>query len=395
MNKRFDSMAEQFKKLFGLSPTVCASAPGRTELGGNHTDHQHGRALAAAIDLRAYCVAAPSGSDEICVMSEGHRPARIKADDLAPKAEERDRSVSLVRGIVAGLKARGVQVGGFYAYTTNDIPSGGGLSSSAAFEVMIAAAACRLFGAELDPVELAIIGQRAENDYYGKPCGLMDQIACAAGGAVALDFADPTNPGVSRLAFYPGAFGYDLVITGCGASHADLTADFAAIPQEMGAVAAMLGKTVLRDVDENAFYARLGEIRSALGDRAALRAMHFFDEDRRAAQEAQAIQSGDFDRFLSLVAESGRSSWMYLQNISPAGADRRQPMALTLALSAQLLGGRGALRIQGGGFAGMMQAYVPTEMTADYVRGMEQLCGEGSCRVLHAGVEGVFSKYFH
>ncbi len=391
MSKDISTLCSRFEELFSLSPTVYASAPGRTVLGGNHTDHQHGRALAAAVDLRAQCVAAPNGGREICVWSEGHKPCVLNADELAPREEERDHSVSLVRGIAAQLNARGIEVGGFYAYTTNAIPSGGGLSSSAAFEVMIAAVMSELFGGGmLDAPELALIGKRAENIYYGKPCGLMDQTACAIGGAVAIDFAIPEMPEVTRLDFSPAAHGYALVIAHCGAGHADLTDDYASIPREMAAVARYMGAEVLHEVEEDVFYAALPDLRKALGDRAVLRAMHYFEEDKRAALETEALVRDDFDEFLRLVNASGRSSWMYLQNICPAGAITEQPMALTLALCDRLLNGRGAFRVHGGGFAGTVQAYVPTDMLEDFRTRLEALNGPGSCRVMQAGVRGCF-----
>ncbi len=390
MNDRINLLSEEFRALFGTEPTVYASAPGRAEIAGNHTDHQHGCTLAAAVDLRAHCVAALSGSDEIYVQSQGHKPCILSANDLLPREEERDHSISLVRGIAARLQARGVKVTGFYAYTTKDMPSGGGLSSSAAFEVMLAEAMCRLFGASLSPFELAALCHGAENDYYGKPSGLLDQLACAMGGAVALEFFND-RPIVSSFDFDPGAYGCSLVTVGCGKGHADLTDSFAAIPREMEAVAGQLGCSLLGQADEAEFYARLPRIRAAVGDRALLRAIHFFGENRRALLKAEAVGNRDFDRFLQLVRESGRSSWMYLQNIYPAGETVHQPMALALAMCDKLLGGQGAFRVHGGGFGGMLQAYVPHGLLPAFIEGMEALFGQGSCRVLKPGVRGCFS----
>ncbi len=389
MDEIFSALAGRFQKLTGRMPTLLASAPGRTELGGNHTDHQHGRALAASVELDARCVAAPNDSETITVHSLGHRPCVVRISELEARPAEIGRSTSLVRGMAARMAAMGIPLRGMDVYAENSVPSGGGLSSSAAFEVMLGAAMSAVFtGKSLEPLELAKLGQFAEKEYYGKPCGLLDQTACAVGGAAFMDFRDPTDPQVEKLPFDPQAAGYALVMVRSGAGHAELTDEYTAIPLEMSAAARALGVHTLREAPEDAFYEALPRLRKQLGDRAMLRAMHFYDEDRRSKEEAEALRAGNFPRFLELVKESGRSSWMLLQNVSPIGSKEEQPMALTLALCEKLLEGEGATRIQGGGFAGLAQAYVPLDRLENFTRGIDKLLGQGSALVLRAGVPG-------
>ena len=382
-------LIEAFRRRTRRDPVYYASAPGRTELGGNHTDHQHGRALAAAVDLLSECLAAPNDEGVVTVHSRGHRPCVVRVDELERSPRETGRSTAMVRGILAGLHSRGVELRGLDVYAANAVPGGSGLSSSAAFEVMLGALFHYAFtGEEGDPVELAKIGQFAENVYYGKPCGLLDQTASSVGGATFLDFKDPSDPRVQRLDFDPGAAGYALAMVQSGAGHASLTGEYAAITEEMFAAARAMGADVLRQVPEEDFYAALPRLRKELGDRAAMRAMHFYAEDARAALEADALRRGDFKGFLDLVNESGRSSWMLLQNVAPLGSREEQPMALTLALCAHLLGGEGASRIQGGGFAGVAQAYIPLKKLDAFVAGVEAVLGKGACQILRAGVPG-------
>lgn len=363
--------------------TLLFSAPGRTELGGNHTDHQNGRCLAASVELDTIACVAPNDSGVIRIQSRHHSLIQVDLADLAIHPEETGTSAALVRGIAARFQALGRPLRGFDAYTTTRVLRGSGLSSSAAFEVLTAAILDHLCGGgPLTATQLARIGQYAENVYFGKPCGLMDQLACATGGVIAIDFQDPAAPQIRQLDLSPETFDHALCIIDSRASHADLTADFAAIPREMRQVAALLGCEVLGQVDPAEFFAVLPRLRARCGDRALLRARHFFDENRRVTMQHAALERGDFQTFLTLVAQSGRSSWMYLQNVYPGRADDSQPLALILAHAEQLLRGRGACRVHGGGFAGTVQAYVPLDMLSDFVAGMEALTGPGSCHVL-------------
>lgn len=359
------------------------SAPGRVELGGNHTDHQHGCVLAAAIDLVTSADVRLTGGDTLRVYSEGYAPVEIALGDLTPHAEERGTTAALVRGIAAEFAARGAALTGFEAQIRSDVAPGSGLSSSAAFEILLGRILNALFfGGQLSPVELAQIGQRAENRYFGKPCGLMDQLASSVGGLVFIDFADPARPAVERVGFDFSRCGYALCIVSCGADHANLTAKYAAIPDELARVCAVFGKNVLREVSEEVFYAHLPDVRAAAGDRAALRAMHVYDENRRVRAETEALRTGDFAQFLRLVNASGDSSWEYLQNITPAGTAARQDMAFTIALCRRLLGGRGAVRVHGGGFAGTALAFVPEQLLPSFTAELERILSPGCCQAL-------------
>ena len=359
------------------------SVPGRTELGGNHTDHQWGRCLAGSVDLDTIACAAPNGTNMVRIQSRNHRMAEVSLDDLSVHPAETGSSVSLVRGVAARLREMGHTVGGFNAYTTTRVLRSSGLSSSAAFEVMVGTIMNHLFcGGVLTPLQLAQVGQYAENVYYGKPCGLMDQLACASGGVIAIDFADPAAPSLRQVQVDLEREGYALVIVDAGAGHADLTEEYAAIPREMGAAAACLGKERLGQATYEQFLEALPRVRSACGDRALLRAMHFFQDDRRAAEQCAALERGDFPAFLRLVRRSGRSSFMNLQNVITCRDSREQPLAVLLALAEELLEGEGACRVHGGGFAGTIQAFVPLDRVERFTQGMEALTGAGSCHVL-------------
>lgn len=360
---------------------MLVSAPGRTELGGNHTDHQHGCVLCGGVDLDAMACVGVNGLKQIRVCSEEYGMAETDLNCLDPQTEEVGTSAALIRGVAAGFAQRGYPVAGFDAYVVSAVPAGSGLSSSAAYEVLLGTAMNALTGAELDPVTLAKIGQKAENIWFGKPCGLLDQTACAVGAVSAVDFADPENPVVEAVEVDFAAHGYALCIVDTRSDHADLTDAYAAIPAEMKAVAACFGKEVLREVDEREFLAWLAEVRRQTGDRAVLRAMHFFEENRRAKEQAEMLKQGNFEGYLRLVRESGRSSQCLLQNIF-AGDPSHQAVALSLARGEQLLSGRGAIRVHGGGFAGTVQAYVPLEMLEEFRGGMEALLGEGACHVV-------------
>ena len=367
----------------------CFSAPGRTELGGNHTDHQRGCVLAAAVDLETTARVQLNGSEVIRVFSAGYSPVEVSLHDLSRREDEKNTTAALVRGVAHAFVRRGCVLRGFDAHVSSRVLPGSGLSSSAAFEVLLGTILNELFfDAALAPAEIAQIGQYAENVYFGKPCGLMDQMASAVGGTVFIDFADPACPKVERIDFDLDAAGYALCIIDTGADHADLTEEYAAIPGELAEICAFFGKEVLRQIPEEEFFAALPRLRGRVGDRALLRAIHFYRENRRVQHQAQALRRGDIDAFLALVKESGRSSWMYLQNIVPAGAVQAQPVALALALCDTLLQGRGAFRVHGGGFAGTVQAFVPLELLETFRCGIEAVLGQGSCHVLHVRTEG-------
>ena len=377
--------AAGFTKTFESLPEAFFSAPGRTELGGNHTDHQHGRVLAAGVDLDILAAAGVNQSGMIRVQSEGYPMIVVDLTELTPRPEEENTSAALIRGVAARFAALGcpLQQAGLDAYMVSDVPGGSGLSSSAAFEVLIGTMLNALFfGGKCTPVEIAQIGQYAENVFFGKPCGLMDQTASSVGGVVAIDFADTASPVVDSIALDLHAQGYALCILDSGAGHADLTGEYAAITDELRAVCRCFGKEVLRDVEEADFLARLPEVRAAAGDRAVLRAFHVFAENRRAAREAQALRDGDFPLFLELVRSSGRSSAQYLQNVIPTGQTTNQELMVAIALSERILGDRGAVRVHGGGFGGTAQAFVPLELLEEFKTRVEAVLGPGSCHVL-------------
>ena len=379
---RCQKVMESFEAAFGRAPEALFSAPGRTELGGNHTDHQHGRVLCGSVDLDMLACAAPNSQNVIRIQSEGYPALEIDLNDLAPKQEEQNTSAALVRGVAAKIKELGYPLSGFDACAVSTVLSGSGLSSSAAYETLVG----NIFnhfccGDKLDPVTIAKIGQYAENVYFGKPCGLMDQMGSSVGGAVFIDFNDPADPVVKRVDYDFSKSGHALCIVDTGSSHGDLTDDYAAVTREMGAVAAHFGKTVLRDVSVTDFRAAIPALREECGDRAVLRAMHFYDDDRTANLEAAVLKNGDFDFFLTLVNQSGLSSSLHLQNTWSVHDPRQQAIPLALAEAERLLDG-GAVRVHGGGFAGTIQAWVPLGDLEAFKNGMEALLGQGKCHVL-------------
>ena len=377
-----------------FSPASDAAAalftgPGRTEIGGNHTDHQHGHVLCGSVDLDMLACAAPNGLDVIRVHSEGYPALEVALDSLSPREDEKNTSAALVRGVAAKIAELGHTLCGFDAYVTSNVLSGSGLSSSAAYEVLIGNILNHLCcGGALDPVEIAKIGQYAENVYFGKPCGLMDQMGSAVGGAVAIDFHDPASPVVSRADYDFSASGHALCIVDTASSHGDLTDDYADITREMGAVAAYFGQKFLRDVPEADFHAALPALRASCGDRAVLRALHYYEDDRRAVEEAEALAEGDFPRFLALVNASGLSSALHLQNTWSISDPRQQAIPVCLAVGRELLEGTGAIRVHGGGFAGTIQAFVPNDKLVSFKTGMEALLGPGKCHILHIRPQG-------
>lgn len=385
----YESLKKRFTDQFGTKPGFVFSAPGRTEIGGNHTDHQHGCVLAGAVNLDTVAAVARSERGAIRVLSEGYPLCEVSLSELEAVPAEAGTTKALIRGIAARFAALGHAPVAFDAYVTSTVLSGSGLSSSAAYEILVATIVdCFFGGGTLDPVERAKVGQYAENVYFGKPCGLMDQMGSSVGGAVAIDFADPAAPVVKKVEYDFTRSGHALCIVDTGSCHADLTDDYADITREMGAVAARFGEKFLRDVDEGAFRAALPQLREECGDRAVLRAMHFFEEDRRAEQEAEALEQGDFDAFLALVDQSGLSSALNLQNTWSAAAPQQQAIPVALAVGRELLGGSGAIRVHGGGFAGTIQAFVPNGKLETFRRGMEELLGPGMCHILHIRPHG-------
>ena len=365
------------------------SAPGRTEIGGNHTDHQHGCVLAAAVDLETVAEVTLNATDDIRIRSEGYPEVVVNLNDLSVREDEKNTTAALVRGVAAAFANKGAKLQGFDADVRSTVLPGSGLSSSAAFEVLMGTIINELFfDKKLSPIEIAQVGQYAENEYFGKPCGLMDQMASSVGNLVFIDFEDPDHPVVSRIDFDFKKAGYSLCIIDSGADHADLTDEYAAIPAEMKQVCACFGKDVLRQIPEMDFLGALPAIRGKVSDRAILRAIHIYQENRRVMEQASALRQGDVKTFLKLVGESGRSSWMYLQNICPAGAVQHQAVAVALALCDTLLMGRGAYRVHGGGFAGTVQAFVPDYMLKQFKFGIEAVLGQGSCHVLNIRPQG-------
>ncbi|MGI6577729.1 MAG: galactokinase [Eubacteriales bacterium] len=381
---RIEKFRRRYMELFGFSDEIRVfSAPGRTEIGGNHTDHQQGCVLAAAVSLDALAVAAPSDKNVIKVYSEGYPEVVVSLETLAPCAEERGSSAAMVRGVAEYLNNKGWSIGGFNCVLNNKVPGGSGLSSSAAFEVMIGTIINGIFNdGRIEPLEIAKAGQYAENKHFGKPSGLMDQTASAVGGVSSIDFEVPGSPKVEQILFDFNKYGYALCVIDTGVYHHDLVDAYASIPSEMYSVASYFGKSKLREVSQSDFFKALPSMVGSISDRALLRAMHFFEDSERATLEAQALKDGDIARFLSLINESGRSSWMLLQNIYPDDAGTEQPAALALAYCNYLLNGKGACRIHGGGFAGTIQAFVPLDILDSFQIDIEKVTGEESCKVL-------------
>ena len=365
------------------------SAPGRTEISGNHTDHQHGCVLAGAVNLETIAEVTLNGTSFVRVYSDGYPMVEVDLYDLYPRKEEVNTTAALVRGVAAAFNQRGAKLKGFDAVVHSTVLPGSGLSSSAAFEVLFGTIFNELFfQKKLTAVEIAQIGQYAENIYFGKPSGLMDQMASSVGGMVFIDFKDPKNPVVEKLDFDFEKAGHALCIIDSGADHADLTDEYAAVTRELKDVCALFGKNVLREIPMETFFARLPQIRASVPDRAILRAIHFYQENIRVKAQIHALKQNDFETFLQLVSESGRSSWMYLQNITPAGYVEHQEVAVALAMCDQLLQGKGAFRVHGGGFAGTVQAFVPMELLDDFKKKIEAVLGEGSCHILSIRPEG-------
>ena len=378
-----------FQQTFGAVPERYFSAPGRTEIGGNHTDHQRGRVLAAAVNLDTRAAVRVNGTSRIRILSKGYPMCQVDTAELTPVEAEINTTPALIRGVAARFHQMGCDVRGFDAYCESTVLPGSGLSSSAAYEVLIGTIINGLFfDGKVSQPEIAQIGQYAENVFFGKPCGLMDQMASAVGNLVSIDFLDKDKPVIDPVDFDFASCGHALCIIDSQASHADLTDEYAAIPGELKAICAQFGKDVLTQIDEADFYARLPELRKVCGDRAVLRAVHFYQENARVPKQVAALKAGDFDAFLSLVKQSGYSSYMYLQNVIPAGYKEHQDVAVSLALCEHYLNGRGAYRVHGGGFAGTVQAVVPFDLLETFRTGIDAVLGEGACHVLSIRPQG-------
>ena len=378
-----------FAAVFGGESESYFSAPGRTEISGNHTDHQRGRVLAAAVNLDTRAAVRVNGTDRIRIQSKGYPMCEVSLSELTPVASEINSTPALVRGVAARFAQLGCEVKGFDAYCESTVLHGSGLSSSAAYEVLIGTIINHLFfDAKVSQPEVAMIGQYAENVFFGKPCGLMDQTASAVGGLVTIDFADKENPDIRPVKFDFSSTGHALCIIDSRADHADLTDEYAAIPGELKALCAHFGKEVTTEIDETEFYAAIPALRQKVGDRAVMRAIHEYNENRRVPKQVAALENGDFEAFLRLTKESGFSSWMYLQNVIPAGYKTEQAMAIALALCEKYLEGKGAYRVHGGGFAGTVQAFVPYEILDAFQAGIDAALGEGACHILSIRPEG-------
>ena len=381
-NRYIDALKE-FNRLFGDNVDGIFSAPGRSEIGGNHTDHQHGEVLAASINDDAIAIVKKTDNNEVNILSKGYDMITISLEELDKKESEEGTTSSLIRGVIAKTKENGYNIGGFDAYVTSNVLSGSGLSSSAAFETLIGTILSGLYNdMSISAIDIAIIGQYAENIYFGKPCGLMDQMACSVGSLCHIDFENPSDPKVLKTSFDMDSAGYSLCITDTKGSHADLTPDYAAVPAEMKSVAACFGKEVLRELKEEDILSHASYIREKCGDRAFLRAIHFYEENKRVQAEVNALNNNDIEAFLSTVKKSGDSSYKYLQNVYTNHQPDKQNMSVALMISEMTLGDNGVARVHGGGFAGTIQAFVKNEAVAEYKKSMDDIFGQGSCNVL-------------
>ncbi|HCR73695.1 MAG TPA: galactokinase [Ruminococcus sp.] len=383
--KRYCEAVDEFKKIFPDYDDVSVySAPGRTEIGGNHTDHQNGQVLAAAVNLDIIAIAAFHDEPVIRIKSKGFEMDTIDISDLSVKEDEKGKSSALIRGIVSRFEQLGYKTGGFDAYTTSDVLKGSGLSSSAAFEVLIGTILNEHFNSgRISPVEIAVISQYSENEYFGKKSGLMDQMVSSVGGFAYIDFKNPQNPEIKKIDCDFDKTGYTLCISDTKGSHSDLTDDYVAIPYEMKQIAQFFGKSVLREVDEAEFYRCIPQIRENISDRAVLRSAHFFAETKRAEAEAKSLENNDFNEFLKLVNQSGKSSYQLLQNAYSCKNPAGQGIPLGIMISERILDSKGAVRVHGGGFAGTVQAFVPNSLINDYSNEINRIFGENSCHIMH------------
>ena len=381
--QRYVNAIESYIEEFGEDDVEIYSAPGRSEVGGNHTDHQHGEILAASINLDAIGIVKKTDDMKVSILSKGYTLTTISLENLDMQEEEKETTIALIKGVVAGLANRGYKIGGFKAYITSDVLIGAGLSSSAAYETLIGNIVSGLYNnMSVSAEEIAIIGQFAENVYFGKPCGLMDQMACSVGNMVHVDFADINNPKVEKVTFDLNKYGYSLCITDTKGSHADLTADYAAVPEEMKKVAAFFGKEVLLGLTVDDILENIVKVREQVGDRGVLRALHFIRENERVQKEVSYLSDEDIEGFLKTVAASGNSSYKYLQNVYSNADVQHQNVSLALAISEDFLGDNGVSRVHGGGFAGTIQAFVKNDIAIEYQKIMDKVFGQGACSVL-------------
>lgn len=381
--QRYVNAIESYIEEFGEDNVEIYSAPGRSEVGGNHTDHQHGEILAASINLDAIGIVKKTDDMKVSILSKGYTLTTISLENLDMQEEEKETTIALIKGVVAGLANRGYKIGGFKAYITSDVLIGAGLSSSAAYETLIGNIVSGLYNnMSVSAEEIAIIGQFAENVYFGKPCGLMDQMACSVGNMVHVDFADINNPKVEKVTFDLNKYGYSLCITDTKGSHADLTADYAAVPEEMKKVAAFFGKEVLLGLTVDDILENIVKVREQVGDRGVLRALHFIRENERVQKEVSYLSDEDIEGFLKTVAASGNSSYKYLQNVYSNADVQHQNVSLALAISEDFLGDNGVSRVHGGGFAGTIQAFVKNDIVIEYQKIMDMVFGQGACSVL-------------
>ena len=381
--QRYVNAIESYIEEFGEDDVEIYSAPGRSEVGGNHTDHQHGEILAASINLDAIGIVKKTDDMKVSILSKGYTLTTISLENLDMQEEEKETTIALIKGVVAGLANRGYKIGGFKAYITSDVLIGAGLSSSAAYETLIGNIVSGLYNnMSVSAEEIAIIGQFAENVYFGKPCGLMDQMACSVGNMVHVDFADINNPKVEKVTFDINKYGYSLCITDTKGSHADLTADYAAVPEEMKKVAAFFGKEVLLGLTVDDILENIVKVREQVGDRGVLRALHFIRENERVQKEVSYLSDEDIEGFLKTVAASGNSSYKYLQNVYSNADVQHQNVSLALAISEDFLGDNGVSRVHGGGFAGTIQAFVKNDIVIEYQKIMDKVFGQGACSVL-------------
>lgn len=381
---RYISLLEEFIKLFGDDrDVIITSAPGRTEVCGNHTDHNNGKVMAASINLDAIAVCAKSSDNRIRVKSQGHAMNEVNITKLLPDEAEFGRSTAMVRGVVAKIKDLGFEIGGFDAVTTSDVMGGSGLSSSAAFEVLLGTTVSYLFNdGKISAVDIAKVAQYSENVFFGKPCGLLDQMASSVGTFVSIDFESTEKPVIKKVDYDFSTSGHSLCIVDTGGNHSDLTDDYAAVRAEMESVAAAMGKNVLREISFEDFKKALPEIKDKVNDRAIIRAFHFYNENIRVEKAVSALESGDFDAFKQIIIDSGHSSYMYNQNVFAPANPTEQKLSVALCMSEDILKGKGAWRVHGGGFAGTIQAFVPNDVLDEYKIAMESVFGEGNCHVL-------------
>jgi galactokinase len=381
--ERYVNLLNQYHEEFVIDDISIYSAPGRTEVGGNHTDHQHGRVLAAAVNMDTVAIVSKREDNIVHIISEGFTIEKVDISNLEVNKKEAGTSEALIRGVCARIKELGFEVGGFSAYMSSEVLEGAGLSSSAAFEVLIGTIISGEYNDNaIDAVEIAKIGQYSENNYFMKPCGLMDQMASSVGGFITIDFKESEKPVVEKVNYDFDSSNHSLCIVDTKGSHADLTDDYASIPIEMKKVANYFGKDYLREVDINEFYSDIKSLRELCGDRSVLRAYHFFNENERVVEQVNALNSKDFKRFKELVKDSGNSSFKYLQNVYTPKDVEEQNLAIALAIGEKTLADKGVCRVHGGGFAGTIQAYVPNELLNEYKEAMEKVFGESSCHVL-------------